>query len=57
MASNLSPADKAYFEALLAKAEPYPEDDPLWNMFDGAERDSDRVMATFAKMALEGRLR
>ena len=57
MGSNLSPADKAYFESLLAKAEPYPEDDPLWDVFDGEERDSDRVMATFAKMALEGRLR
>ncbi|MBD5161443.1 MAG: hypothetical protein HDT14_05400 [Oscillibacter sp.] len=57
MASNLSQEDREYFESLLAKAEPYPEDDSIWSIFDGEERDSDRVMATFAKMALEGRLR
>lgn len=57
MASNLSQEDREYFESLLAKAEPYPEDDSIWSIFDGGERDSDRVMATFAKMALEGRLR
>ena len=57
MGLNLSPEDKAYYESLLEKAEPYPEDDSLWRVFDGEERDSDRVMATFAKMALEGRLR
>lgn len=57
MASGLSKEDMEYFEALLAKAEPYPEDDSIWSVFDGEDRDSDRVMATFAKMALEGRLR
>lgn len=57
MESNLSPEDKAYFESVLKKAEPYPEDDDLWCVFDGEELDSNRVMATFAKMALEGRLR
>ncbi len=57
MGSSLSREDKEYFESLLAKAEPYPEDDPIWDELDGEERDSDRVMATFAKMALEGRLR
>ncbi len=57
MASNLSREDRAYFESLLAKAEPYPESDDLWCVFDGEDRDHDRVMATFAKMALEGRLK
>lgn len=57
MGLDLSPEERAYFEAALAKAEPYPEDDDLWCVFDGDERDSDRVMATFAKMALEGRLK
>lgn len=56
MASNLSPEDRAFFEAILAKAEPYPEDDPTWDVLDG-ECDMDRAMATLAKMALEGRLR
>ena len=56
MAYDLSPEQKAYFEEVLAKAEPYPEDDPIWDTFDG-ERDHDRAMATLAKMALEGRLR
>lgn len=56
MGSDLSPADRAFFEAVLAKAEPYPEDDPIWDVWDG-ERDHARVMATIAKKALEGRLR
>ena len=56
MTSNLSPEDRAFFEEVLKKAEPYPEDDPIWNVLDG-ERDHARAMATLAKMALEGRLR
>ncbi len=56
MACSLSPEQRAYFEEILKKAEPYPEDDPIWDTLDG-ERDHDRVMATIAKMALEGRLR
>lgn len=56
MGRDLSPEERTYFEKVLAKAEPYPEDDPIWDVFDG-ERDHDRAMATFAKMALEGRLR
>ena len=56
MASNLSPERRAFFEEILAKAEPYDEDDPIWNKFDG-ERDMDRAMATLAKKALEGRLK
>ena len=56
MTHNLSPEDKAYFEMILVKAEPYPEDDPIWDTLDG-ERDHERAMATIAKMALEGRLK
>lgn len=56
MAYVLSPEDKAFFKEILAKAEPYPEDDPIWDVFDG-EKEHDRAMATLAKMALEGRLR
>lgn len=55
MGQDLSPEDRAFFEALLAKAEPYPEDDPIWRVWDG-ECDSDRAMATIAKKILEGRL-
>lgn len=56
MASNLTPEQKAYFEEVLSKAEPYPEDDPIFDTLDG-KRDMARAMATIAKMALEGRLR
>lgn len=56
MESVLSPKDRAFFESVLAKAEPYPEDDPIWDIWDG-ERDHDRAMATIAKMVLEGGLR
>ena len=56
MALNLSPEQREYFEGLLKKAEPYPEDDQIFDRLDG-ERDMDRAMATLAKMALEGRLR
>ena len=56
MASTLSAEDIAFFEEILAKAEPYPEDDEIWYTLDGA-CDHNRAMATLAKMALEGRLR
>lgn len=56
MGRDLSPEERAYFEEVLAKAEPYLEDDPIWDVLDG-DYDSDRAMATLAKMALEGRLR
>lgn len=56
MASNLSPEDRAFFEAILAKAEPYDEDDPIANTLDAKDRDPDRMNALLAKMILEGRL-
>lgn len=56
MASNLSPEDRAFFEEILKKVEPYPEDDPIFETMDG-KRDMKRAMATWAKMILEGRLK
>lgn len=56
MAYDLSPEDRSFFEEVLKQAEPYPEDDPILNTLDG-EYDTKRMMATLAKMALEGRLR
>ena len=60
MASNtpkpeLTPEERAYWESLLALAEPYAEDDPILDLFDG-ELDHDRMAATIAKRALEGKL-
>ena len=57
MGSNLSPEDRAFFEELLKKAEPYDDDDPAVRQFDGEGQDHDRMMATIAKGFLEGRLR
>ena len=42
MASDLSAKDRAFFEAILEKAEPYPEDDPIWEVWDG-ELSGDRT--------------
>lgn len=56
MEYTLSAEDRVRFEEILKRAEPYPEDDPIWDTWDG-ERDHDRAMATIAKMALEGRLK
>lgn len=56
MESSLSAEDRAFFEEILSKAEPYPEDDEIWDTLDG-KCDHDRAMAALAKMALEGRLR
>ena len=56
MAFNLSPEDKAFWEALLEKAEPYSNDDPELSTLDG-DYDPKRMMATLAKRALDGKLR
>lgn len=56
MASNLSPEDRAFFESILAKAEPYDEDDPIANTLDAKNQDPDRMAALLAKMFLEGKL-
>lgn len=54
-AAQLTPKERAELEAMLAKAKPYDEDDPIVNQFDG-ERDHDRMMATIARKILDGRL-
>lgn len=56
MASNLSPEDRSFFEAILAKAEPYDDDDPIVDVLDAKDRDSDRMAALIAKKILEGKL-
>lgn len=53
--SDLSPEDKAFFEALLSKAEPYGEDDPAVNRLDG-KQGPDRMMALISGKILEGKL-
>lgn len=53
-------SDREFWEEVLKRAEPYPEDDPVWNEFGGSvideNFDMDRAFATLAKKALEGRL-
>lgn len=55
MASSLSPEDRAFFEALLAKAEPYDEQAPEANTLDGP-CDTDKLIALLAKEFLNGTL-
>ena len=43
---------KKRLEKCLQAAEPYEDDDPAWNMWDG-NCDIDRLMATLAKKALQ----
>ncbi len=57
MERDLTPEERAYFEMLLAKAEPYDENDPILRQLDGEDQDNDRMWATIAKGFLEGRLR
>lgn len=55
MASTLSKEDREYFEAILAKYEPYTPDDPEYDEFDG-DSDPFRDMATLAKDILDGKV-
>ena len=55
MALNITPEVRKKLEEDMAKAEPYDDDDPILDQFDG-DRDDDRMMATIAKNILEGRL-
>lgn len=55
MASTLSKEDREYFEDILAKYEPYADDDPEFNQFDG-DGDPMRGMATIAKNILDGKV-
>lgn len=56
MASNLSLEDRAFFESILAKAEPYDDDDPIVDTLDAKNQDPDRMAALIAKKILEGKL-
>ena len=51
MAYILTADERAHFEEQLAAAQPYDDDDPEWNMFDG-EVDEARASATLAKQGL-----
>lgn len=53
MALNLSEKDLEELRADLKKAEPYDDDDPIMNTFDGEMPDIDRWMATTARNLLE----
>lgn len=56
MALNLSKEQRAELEAILAKAEPYEEDDPAlyeWKDAWNSKPNSDRWSATMAKRFLE----
>ena len=63
MGCTLSAQDRAYWEEILARAEPYPDDHPALNtlcggistIFSGNTEDynEDRMNATFAKRILE----
>lgn len=55
MASSLSPEDRAFFETLLAKAEPYDAQAPEADTFDGS-CDIDKLLALTAKEFLDGKL-
>ena len=65
MESNLSPEDRAFWEEVLSKAEPFPEYDSNLDINDergsgfysfDRERNA-RMLSTLAKMILEGRLK
>lgn len=56
MGRILSDEDKAWLEDILSKYEPYDEDDPIMNQFDGEDKEPMRGMATLAKMFLDGKL-
>ena len=64
MESSLTPELEANFKAVLANADPLPEDDPFWDTLEGGcgfrtfnAALFARASATLAKMALEGRLK
>lgn len=56
MASSLSKEDREKYEKYIQEHEPYPEDAPEMNTFDG-EGDPERSMATLLKMLLEGKIK
>lgn len=56
MEQKLTDEERKFFEDILAKYEPYDEDDPILMRFDGDDPHPMRAMATMAKKVLEGRL-
>ena len=66
MAHTLSPETKSHLEEIRSRAEPYSENDPLYQAifetfgggaFDNMDGyDEDREMSTIAKLMLEGKL-
>ena len=38
MASDLSAENRAFLEAVLENIEPYPEDDPIWDVYGTAKK-------------------
>ncbi|MBO1680364.1 hypothetical protein [Bittarella massiliensis (ex Durand et al. 2017)] len=55
MSSNMPEEIRADLERVAASAEPYPDDAPELHVLDG-DLDTDRMMATLAKKALNGEL-
>lgn len=56
--SSISKEDREYYEAFIREHEPYPEDAPEVNTFDGVwenPRDEKRAMASLMKMILDGK--
>lgn len=52
MVRTLSDEDRKWCEDILSKYEPYDEDDPIMNQFDGEDKEPMRGMATLAKKFL-----
>ena len=51
----VSPLTKEKYDRLIEimnRAEPYDDNDPILELYDGDERDSDRMMATIARKFL-----
>lgn len=55
MAHVLTEEERKELLDYIEKYEPYDEDDPITQRFDGDERDDHRMMATIAKLILEGK--
>lgn len=52
MGRILSDEERTFFEDILSKYEPYDEDDPIMNQFDGEDKEPMRGMATLARKIL-----
>lgn len=55
--STISKEEREYYESFIREHEPYPEDAPEVNTFDGVwenPRDENRARATWMKLILDG---